>query len=124
MSLVLSPSPLSEWQSSIDSRYIAAALEMKTNSEITSEVKRIFHRVTKKKSKCIEFQVSDRIEYMPLFNFFGNDVPKLVTDSLGISLNNASEYDEKNEFSVYKLPYMPRLSSSDDSILTLTFLSL
>lgn len=107
-------------QGSIDDKYLVSLIYLKSNKNAVSKIKKTFSYLTKKKDKCIDFNVSDQISFLPIL-FFGDQLEK---QDIGIAFELVKDrnlYKEKFNFETYSLPYLKELIDRSDSRLILTF---
>lgn len=105
-----------------ESKYLAALLAIRTSLEINEEIKRVFPRATRKRDEYVDFLVSENVEYLALYDFFGDKAKSFIIDSLGLeSSGRGGSYDRKNQFESYRIPCLGRLMPPSESVLILTF---
>jgi hypothetical protein len=107
--------------SSLDEKYLIALLYLKTNKNINKEIKKNFKKSIKftKKEKIIDFNLSSKIEFIPI-NWFEE---VYIKDSLQReTIINIDSFNIKYKFITYENKVVPRLFNNDNNnSLYLTF---
>lgn len=104
----------------LDSKYLVALIYLKTNEKAKSAIKRSFRYLIKKREKCINFNVSNQVDYLGIWYFYG----QLKQNNYGIPeefIENSSLYDEKYKFDSYQNNSLGKLINKPDTRLYLTF---
>ena len=107
-------------QSNEDCKYLSVLTYCRTNTDVNKKIKLFFPSLVTKKEKYVEFNVSDRIEFLDVSYF----KDKLVQGHYGINedlLANAQEYRKKFYFEPYQSELLKNLVQRNQSKLFLTF---
>lgn len=110
-----------------DYKYLVAILKMETSTEINNEIKRIFKKDLKRKSRKkskIEFNVSNRINYLPLYKTFNRKLDSIFFSHYYLSYKDEKleeKHDRQERFKPYKSKCLTRLIPLKDTFLELRF---
>jgi hypothetical protein len=108
-------------QSNDECKYISVLTYLRTNVHANEEIKIIFNRFIKKKDKFIEFNLSNRIDFIGIQDFKED----LQSDNFGIDttlINNARLYRVKYFFDSYRSDFLKKIIQQPmESKLFLTF---
>jgi len=93
---------------------------LRTNTKVNETIKAFFPKLTSKKSKYVDFNLSTRIDFMSISYF--NE--KLKNSDIILEpelLENPKLYHKKYYFDSYESTFLSKIAQSNDSKLYLTF---
>lgn len=103
-------------------KYLTVLTYIRTNTDINKKIKTFFPWAAKKKEKYVEFNLSDRVDFIGISYF----KEKIMADTVryGISeklLAVDTEYYNKYSFESFRSEFLKKISERNSSSLFLTF---
>lgn len=119
LALTKNPIVLRGQSSEIDKKYLTVIVYLQTNEMINDEIKKVFYKNPKKQKCGIDFNVSNRIDYLGIEYF-----EELLKPEHGVSkesINVYGRYKEKYYFESYEIEELNSLIPERELDLFLTF---
>lgn len=109
-------------QNSDDCKYLSVLTYLRTNKAVNEKIKVFFPRQVRKKDKYIDFNLSDRIDFIGISSFKERLKEKKYIIDVEL-LDNSQLYYKKFYFESYNSDFLKRLVEQNSSNLFLTFSS-
>lgn len=105
-----------------DCKYLTVLTYIRTNAEINNKIKAFFPWAAKKKDKYVEFNLSDRIDFIGISYF----KEKLKADTIGYGINEEllttdTGYYKRYFFESFRSEFLKKIIERNGSSLFLTF---
>ncbi len=108
------------YSQNIDHRYLSIITYLKTNKEINDKIKEVFKKLTKKRDKYVEFNLSKRIDFLGI-DAFNNMLSFKKHEIHQPYLNDNSLYYKQYYFESYEYSLLEKIIKPNSSELFLTF---
>lgn len=122
MSCFLFITVISKSQSADECKYLMILTYLRTNTQINEQIKGLFSRIkiTKAKDKYVEFNLSNRIDFLNIYDF----KEELNSKNIEISkelINEPKLYSKNFFFESFRSEFLKNIMQQNDSKLFLTF---